>query len=319
MLFRSLRVFILAVCSCLSVGSPIAKRKTPGPSVSNELFAKFVRYADFSSAAYASDCPNPPFGATVTHRINNPDTDTQGFVARDDTAKEIVIAFRGTSNLADFGTDFSQKLIPYTSPGVTAACDDCTAHEGFLTAWNSVANESILAVRDQLSSNPSYAVTVTGHSLGASLAALATLSFIGSDIPVTTYTFGQPRTGNAAWADFVDQQAPSSKLFRVTHANDGVPQTIPTSDGYKHHSTEYWQRDAATPLGVFQCSGQEPSDCNNSVRGTGLGAHGIGINAAHLKYLSVSTGNPLDGGATACKGKPPGILGGLEGFLGLED
>lgn len=128
-------------------------------------------------------------------------------------------------------------------------------------------------------------------------------------------------------------------MFRVTHANDGVPQTIPTSDGYRHHSTEFWQRDEATPSGVFQCSGQEPGvsylppttaaysvgsglneheqDCNNSVRGTGLGANGIGINAAHLEYLGVSTGNPLDGGATACNGKPPGILSAIGGFLGI--
>ncbi|KAL0264540.1 hypothetical protein SLS55_000490 [Diplodia seriata] len=192
-------------------------------------------------------------------QINNLDTDTQGFVARDDNAKEIIIAFRGTSDLADFGTDFSQELVPYTSPAVTAVCENCKAHQGFLKAWNSIADESISAVRAQLSSNPSYAVTVTGHSLGASVAALATLSFTGSGITVTTYTFGEPRTGNAAWADFVDQQAPPGKMFRVTHANDGVPQTVPTSDGYRHHSTEYWQRDEATPDGVFQCSGQEPT------------------------------------------------------------
>ncbi|OJD35842.1 feruloyl esterase a [Diplodia corticola] len=308
---------LFSFCSRSGTGSPTVIRQTPGPTVSNNTFARFVRYADFSSAAYASDCPNPPFGASITHRINNPDTDTQGFVARDDSAKEIIIAFRGTSDLADFGTDFSQELVSYTSPAVTATCGNCTTHKGFLGAWNSIAEEAISAVRDQLSPNPSYNVTVTGHSLGASVAALATLSFLGAGIPVTTYTFGEPRTGNAAWADFVDQQAPPGNMFRVTHANDGVPQTIPTSDGYRHHSTEYWQRDEATPAGVFQCFGQEPTDCNNAVRGTGLGANGIGINAAHLEYLGISTGNPLDDGATACNGKPPTILGVIGGFLGF--
>lgn len=310
-------VVLLLSCSSLSLGIPLAKRQSPGPTVSNELFAQFVRYADFSAAAYASDCPNPPFGATITHQINNQDTDTQGFVARADDTQEIVLAFRGTSNLADFGTDFAQELVEYQSVGVTAVCNGCQAHKGFLGAWNSVAQESLDAVRAQLSEKPSYKVTITGHSLGASLAALATLSFVGSGVDVTTYTFGEPRTGNPAWADFVDQQAPQGKMFRVTHANDGVPQTIPTSDGYRHHSTEFWQRDKATPSGVFQCSGQEPGDCNNSVRGTGLGANGIGINAAHLEYLGVSTGNPLDGGATACNGKPPGILSAIGGFLGI--
>lgn len=88
---------------------------------------------------------------------------------------------------------------------------------------------------------------------------LATLTFVGSGIGVTTYTFGEPRTGNQQWADFVDQQAPEGNMFRVTHANDGVPQTIPTADGYRHHSTEFWQEDEPTPEGTFRCSGQEPT------------------------------------------------------------
>lgn len=91
-----------------------------------------------------------------------------------------------------------------------------------------------------MNDNPDIRVTVTGHSLGASLASLAAMSLIGSGINVTTYTFGQPRTGNRAFAEYVDKQAPPGTMYRVTHANDGIPQIFPTVIGYRHHSTEYW-------------------------------------------------------------------------------
>lgn len=84
------------------------------------------------------------------------------------------------------------------------------------------------------------------------------MSLIGSGVNVTTYTFGQPRTGDQAFANFVDQQAPLGVMFRVTHANDGVPQVVSTDAGYSHHSTEFWQEDEPTAAGTFQCTGQEP-------------------------------------------------------------
>jgi feruloyl esterase len=121
-----------------------------------------------------------------------------------------------------------------------------------------VARETIDGVQAELAANPSAPVTVTGHSLGGSLASLAAMSLAGSGINATTYTFGQPRTGNPAYADFVDQTAPAGRMFRVTHGNDGVPQVVTTHNGFQHHSTEFWQEDQAVAEGTFQCVGQEP-------------------------------------------------------------
>ncbi|RYP47483.1 hypothetical protein DL768_006455 [Monosporascus sp. mg162] len=254
--------FVLAfLCTGLSIGSPVIRRQNP--AVSQDLFDQFTRYATFSAATYASECPSPPFGATITKQINNKDTNTQGFIARDDAAKEVILAFRGTSNIQDFMVDLSEDLVPFNTTGVTN-CEGCMAHEGFLKAWNSVAQESIDDVNAELAANSGYKVIVTGHSLGGALASLATVSMLGSGIDVTTFTYGQPRTGNQAFADFVDQQAPQGKMFRVTHANDGVPQVVSTSNGYSHHSTEFWQEDAAIAAGTFQCSGQEPQDLSSS-------------------------------------------------------
>ncbi|KAL8376654.1 hypothetical protein RB595_007661 [Gaeumannomyces hyphopodioides] len=304
-------VWIYIVLVALS--GAVAGQKTP---ISQKLFDTFKRYAEISSAVYASTCPTPPGGVIITNQINNRQTDTQGFIARDDAAAEIIVSFRGTSNVRDFQVDLQEDLVPLQAQGITG-CDGCLVHEGFLSAWNSVAAETISAVQAEMAASPNSRVIITGHSLGGSLASLATVSMLGSGINVTTYTYGQPRTGNKAYADFVDQRAPAGAMFRVTHANDGVPQAVAVASGYQHHSTEYWQENGAVAAGVFQCTGQEPTDCNNSVRGTGLGPGGVGINAAHLSYMGVSTGNPADQGSKICGGNKPGFFRTVGGLLGV--
>jgi len=273
------------------------------PQISDELFAKFVRYTKFAAAAYADDCPIPPNGATIANFFNIASTDTQAYLFRDDVEKEIVIAFRGTSDAYDFIVDFNQTLVPFNSVGITG-CDACMVHGGYVNAWNSASSIIISSIDRQITAHPDYALTVTGHSLGASLASLASASLASAQLGlnITTYTFGQPRTGNPAYANMIDAVLPFGKMFRVTHSNDGVPQTITIADGYRHHSTEFWENDPADAADTVQCSGQEPPDCNNSVRGTGIGANLTGINAAHLVYSGISIGNPLDGGLSACDG-----------------
>ena len=127
-----------------------------------------------------------------------------------------------------------------------------------MTAWNSASSDIIAAINTQMASQPGYALTVTGHSLGGALASLASASLAGIGMNITTYTFGQPRTGNPAYADMIDRVLPFGKMFRVTHSNDGVPQTITVADGYRHHSTEFWENDPAGANTTVQCSGQEP-------------------------------------------------------------
>lgn len=113
-------------------------------------------------------------------------------------------------------------------------------HEGFQSAYNAVSGPVSSAVKSALSSG--YRLIVTGHSLGGGIAAVATTSFIGQGMAVAeTYTFGEPRNGDAQWAKYVSQQIPDANYYRVTHFNDGVPQIPPTILGYVHHGPEYFQ------------------------------------------------------------------------------
>ena len=88
---------------------------------------------------------------------------------------------------------------------------------------------------------------MTGHSLGAGIAAIGTSSLIGQGLAVSnTYTFGEPRNGDANWATYIESQISNSNYYRVTHANDGVPQIPPTILNYVHHGTEYWESGNST-------------------------------------------------------------------------
>lgn len=155
--------------------------------------------------------------------------------------------------------------------------------------------------------------------MGAALASLAAVSLTNLGYNLTTYTYGQPRTGNPAYATYVDTLFPPSLaaagapannggMYRVTHANDGVPQIPPQSAGYRHHSTEFWDSNSSvlvppTQAETYRCDGQEPADCNQSEPGYGIGGvDGIGINLAHLMYFAVLIGVPLVEGSVACSG-----------------
>lgn len=126
-------------------------------------------------------------------------------------------------------------LTSVTIPGVN--CGSCQVHAGFQTALLSIFND----VKSAIGGTSGSGLTITGHSLGGGLAALAAVALK----PGKVYTFGEPRNGNAAWSALVDQTVSPANYFRVTHYNDGVPQIPPTGLSFLHHGTEYWQSKAS--------------------------------------------------------------------------
>ncbi|KAI0047903.1 alpha/beta-hydrolase [Auriscalpium vulgare] len=249
--------------------------------ISQGTYDDLVRYAKYSSAVYQFICPHP-IGNTLVDTFSNHFTHAHGFVVRDDDRKELIVAFRGSQQLQDMVTDSNLVLAPLSSHGVppeTAASS--SVHAGFMIAYNSVSRTVISAVREELDVYPDYTVIVTGHSMGGSLASIASLS-LKVNLPeanVRLFTYGQPRTGDSGFADLLDDVVGRNNLHRAVHTWDGVPTMVPQYLGYRHHANEFWQfEDPSNRTNVRKCSGQEDPACSRANFSTG-------INAAHFVYF----------------------------------
>lgn len=155
-------------------------------------------------------------------------------------------------------------------------------HTGFAAAWVEVGSSVLSGVAAAKAANPGYSIVATGHSLGGAVATLAAAYLRKAGNAVDLYTFGSPRVGNSAFADFVSAQAGSE--IRVTHVDDPVPRLPPLLFGYRHTSPEYWLSTGSgttTAYGVSDvkvCEGNANTNCN---AGT---TPGLDINA-HLNYF----------------------------------
>jgi len=281
--FLPLFFTLLAFGSPTASGRPVELEKR---AVSTAVFSDLLFYYQYASSAFSTLCARPN-GNTLVLTINNNVTDTQGFIARDDNRKEIVVSMRGSTSAVDWIIDLGIPLVPFISYGV-AAPPGTLVHLGFLTAWNSVAEGVISSVTAQLAAYPGYSIVTTGHSLGGALSSLVGIS-LQQNFPNSKhrmFTYGQPRTGNVFYANFVNSAIGINNIFRVTHTIDVVPALPPTILGYHHHATEFWQTpDPATATTTKQCdtSGEDPS-CSAS------NGPFTAINDAHTTYFNFPAG-----------------------------
>ena len=129
-------------------------------------------------------------------------------------------------------------------------------HQGFANEHAKTAQTILTAVNTLLSKNSGSSVVVTGHSLGAALALLE-LVFLPLHVPsgtrVRAITFGMPRVGNEAFANYVDATH-SGQLTHINNKEDVVPIVPGRFLGYVHPSGEVHIQDSGSWVA---CSGQD--------------------------------------------------------------
>jgi len=170
-----------------------------------------------------------------------------GFDAMKDTIKEGVRKF-------DRGVSFFTKKIVNTTSGIlyTAAVHTpvlaqmvkVRVHAGHYHAYEVIRKKMNLSLRKLLESAPGYHVYFTGHSLGGSLATLASTDFAVNSLPritqylqtkysnttdssneiqVALYTYGGPKLGNTSFVTAFNRIVPNA--FRTVVNGDIVPGT----------------------------------------------------------------------------------------------
>ncbi|KAK4147195.1 Alpha/Beta hydrolase protein [Dichotomopilus funicola] len=208
-------------------------------------------------------------GATVVASFGGSLLDMEGFVGIDPASKQIVVSFRGTTTTANTIADLLAVQVP---------CDftsGCLVHTGFYASWLEVADRAHAAVTAALTANPSFSVISTGHSLGGAVATLAAASLRDAGVPVDLYTYGSPRVGNLAFAEYVTAQP--GREYRVTHSDDPVPRLPPLLLNYRHTSPEYWidagSDGVLTTDEVKYCEGYASTGCNAGTTALDFDAH----------------------------------------------
>jgi len=166
-------------------------------------------------------------GFTLVKTFNSTETDTQAFLAKNDSYA--VLSFRGTevTSKTDIGTD---------AKALKASLTEGNIHSGFAGAYASVMNQ----IKDEIRKLPrSLPIYVTGHSLGAALATVAT-QYLEKDVieeskaPLrdqiaACYTFGSPRVGDELFREKL-----RSPVYRIVNTRDIVTVVPLLAMGYKH-------------------------------------------------------------------------------------
>ena len=196
--------------------------------------------AAVSNAAYQDESSDPLIStvlneAGLTHYSVLSGRDTYGVVIANPTANAIIVGFRGTviSDVNDVLADLDITLDDFASTfdaSYSTAAAGWKVCDGFSKAY--------LQLREQMFDALTWAFTlvdsspllyVTGHSLGGSVAEIATADIYLSGrvkdfSSAKLFTYAAPRTGNAAFALGLAGLGP--KVWSVQNYYDQVPHLV---------------------------------------------------------------------------------------------
>lgn len=121
----------------------------------------------------------------------------------------IIIVFRGSDEIEDWGINVRVYQNEFNDNG--------KVHRGFRKAYLSVREELFCKLE-----NNTLPAFITGHSLGAALAILATSEICEKAYFNACYTFGSPRIGNPDFVNSIQTEA----IYRIVNNSDVIT-TIP--------------------------------------------------------------------------------------------
>jgi len=204
-----------------------------------------------------------------------------GYIGVDHVQKQIVLGFRGTlvGGLSDLIAgqlieEILGAVVDLLIGGVQLWPDmpDVKVASYYGEAAPLLMDMTISAL-GIIQSYPDYQILVTGHSLGGALASISATTLqrtLQGNRDIMLVTFGQPRTGNQAYANYVDKMLPGI-AFRVVANKDLIPHAPPELVGAVHHGVEIWYPSGgdspdSVPCGYLECTtSDEDSACSDGL------------------------------------------------------
>ena len=134
-------------------------------------------------------------------------------MAQEQATQHVFVVFRGTSSLEDWLSNLTFPQQPHPWGAVEL---------GFSLIYGQCSAAIVGAVQTAAAPN----VYVSGHSLGAALATLATADLVNSGIAphATMYSYAGPRVGDPSFAGRFDAHVPVA--WRIVNTEDLVT-TVP--------------------------------------------------------------------------------------------
>merc|ERR1711865_171461 len=259
----SMRICVLVLIAAASA-APL------GSSFDQQMNERMVRYSGAAYCAGAKSiatwscyaCKMVPGLLNITS-VHDKATDGRSIVGYDPELKAAVVMFMGTNgNINTWIDDLkSATATAYEAPG----CDNCSVAKGFFDTWIGQKEQVYQALQHVPAGVPLY---VTGHSLGASVATLFAMDYVNSTgkRPDAVFTFGQPRVGNAAFAEYYTSKV--THHWRSTHHQDPIPHLPYEWMGFNHITTEvFYSGDDGTTHRICSSSDGEDSSCADQFDG----------------------------------------------------
>ena len=153
-----------------------------------------------------------------------------GYVAYSSALAQVIVAIRGTADITEWQIDLEAELVPFRTPDILGAGN---VEYGFLSVFQTLhfigcdrkAFHLQQYLEGLLQSAPETWIAMAGHSLGGPIVSMLALQCSYSSPQLkqqtTVYTFASPAPGDAAFAEFYNQNAPAS--VRLWNRLDVVP------------------------------------------------------------------------------------------------
>lgn len=194
------------------------------------------------------------------------------------------VSFRGSVSLKNLLTDLSMGLStvkwgakdkfrpPRTIPS------RAKIHAGFYQAYLAIRKSILEKLYESCQEYNTTNLVFTGHSLGGALATITAVDFhdqFGFGDQITIASYGQPRVGDAVWAQYLEGLPFSDRHFRTVAQGDPVPEYPPLYLGFRHAGREILYTDEGQFLHIIASEGPPNPMTNVLSQASRIKKHGI--------------------------------------------